>query len=185
MVLQNIDAVVLTSYHNVNYYTGFLYCQFGRKYAAVVTHDKCVTVSAGIDGGQPWRRSAYDNITYTDWHKGNFFYTIRQLLGPSLGRLGLEFDHVTLESKTWFDELYPSCNKVDVGTPIMRKRLIKSEEEKALIRQGARVADVGGAAIVGSLEEGIPEREVALAGTQAMVREIANTYPDAELLDSE
>ena len=49
-------AVVLTSMHNIAYYSGFLYCSFGRPYGLVVTDSDCVTISAGIDAGQPWRR---------------------------------------------------------------------------------------------------------------------------------
>ena len=56
MELHSLDAIVLTSMHNVAYYSGFLYCSFGRPYAAVVTATDCITVSAGIDAGQPWRR---------------------------------------------------------------------------------------------------------------------------------
>ena len=62
----DLDVVVLTSMHNVAYYTGFLYCSFGRPYAAVITQDASTTVSAGIDAGQPWRRCYGDNIIYTD-----------------------------------------------------------------------------------------------------------------------
>ena len=46
-----------------------------------------------------------------------------------------------------------------------------------MIRQGARIGDLGGAAVVAAITEGVPEYEVALAGTQAMVREIARSYP--------
>ena len=28
----NLDMVILTSMHNVAYYTGFIYCSFGRPY---------------------------------------------------------------------------------------------------------------------------------------------------------
>ena len=43
---------------------------FGRPYALVVTQDKVVSVSANIDGGQPWRRTVgTDNIVYTDWQR--------------------------------------------------------------------------------------------------------------------
>jgi creatinase len=73
MELHSLDAVVLTSMHNVAYYSGFLYCTFGRPYACVVTRTACVTISAGIDAGQPWRRSIDDNITYTDWKRDNFW----------------------------------------------------------------------------------------------------------------
>jgi len=62
-----VDVVLLTSMHNIAYYSGFLYCSFGRPYACVVTAERCVTVSANIDGGQPWRRSYGENLIYTDW----------------------------------------------------------------------------------------------------------------------
>ena len=42
----------------------------------------------------------------------------------------------------------------------------------------------GGEALVAALHEGVPEHEVALASTQAMIREIAKTYPQVEVLDS-
>ena len=63
-----IDACVLTSMHNVSYYSGFLYCSFGRPYAQVVTKTDTVTFSAGIDAAQPWRRCYGDNITLSLIH---------------------------------------------------------------------------------------------------------------------
>ena len=36
MEADSIDAVILTSIHNINYYGDFLYCSFGRQYALVV-----------------------------------------------------------------------------------------------------------------------------------------------------
>ena len=62
MAAADIEAVLLTSYHNVNYFADFLYCAFGRPYGLVVTQDKATTISANIDGGQPWRRSFGDNL---------------------------------------------------------------------------------------------------------------------------
>ena len=57
MADRQIDAALFTSYHNICYYSGFLYCYFGRKYGFLVTQDKATTIAAGIDGGQPWRRT--------------------------------------------------------------------------------------------------------------------------------
>ena len=47
MADQELDACVFTSYHNINYYSGFLFCHFGRFYGLVVTQDDEVTLSAG------------------------------------------------------------------------------------------------------------------------------------------
>src|SRR3546814_3623082 len=33
----NVDAALFTSYHCINYYSGWLYCYFGRKYGMVIT----------------------------------------------------------------------------------------------------------------------------------------------------
>ena len=36
----NLDMIILTSMHNVAYYTGFIYCSFGRPYGCIVTEKK-------------------------------------------------------------------------------------------------------------------------------------------------
>jgi len=59
----NLDAVILTSMQNVAYYSGFLYCSFGRPYSCIVTEKKNVVVSANIDAGQPNRR-CYGKILF-------------------------------------------------------------------------------------------------------------------------
>ena len=79
-----VGAAVFTSMHDIAYYSGFLYCAFGRPYGLVVTETDAVTISAGIDAGQPWRRCHGDNITYTDWQRDNYWRAI--LLDHGRGR---------------------------------------------------------------------------------------------------
>jgi creatinase len=178
-----LDAAILTSYHNICYFSDFLYCYFGRRYAFVVTPQKAVSVSAGIDAGQPWRRTFGDNITYTDWRRDNYFHALQQAL-PGVKRLGIEFDHVNIELGKLLQDAFPEVEFVDIGSPTMWLRTIKSAEEIAFIKEGARTADIGGEAVRDAIREGVPEYEVALAGTQAMVRHIAKTFPHAELMDT-
>ena len=178
-----LDAAILTSYHNICYFSDFLYCYFGRRYAFVVTPQKAISVSAGIDAGQPWRRTFGDNITYTDWRRDNYFHALQEAL-PGVKRLGIEFDHVNIELRKLLQDAFPEVEFVDIGSPTMWLRTIKSPEEIALIKEGARPADIGGEAVRDAIREGVPEYEVALAGTQAMVRHIAKTFPHAELMDT-
>jgi creatinase len=178
-----LDGAILTSYHNICYFSDFLYCYFGRRYAFVVTDKKAVSISAGIDAGQPWRRTFGDNITYTDWQRDNYFYALQQQL-PGARRLGIEFDHVNLDFRNLLQDAFPGVEFVDIGAPSMWLRTIKSSEEIALIKEGAHTADIGGEAIRNAIREGVPEYEVALAGTQTMVRHIAKTFPHAELMDT-
>ena len=187
MADSGVDAVLFTSYHNINYYSDFLFTSFGRHYGLVVTQHTHTTISANIDAGQPWRRSFGDNVVYTDWQRDNYEHAIATVLadaGVITGRLGVEDDHIPGLLRAKVAAAVPGFELVDFSQTVMRQRMIKSAEEIAVIRQGARIADIGGAAVVAAVSEGVPEYEVALAGTQAMVREIARSYPDAELRDT-
>ena len=180
---RDIDVALFTSYHNVCYLSDFLYCRFGRRYGLVVDHDTVTSVSAGIDGGQPWRRTRGENVTYTDWRSDNFFHALTPLIGAAK-RVGIEFDDVDLGLHAELERHFPSVEFVDVAAPAMRLRMIKSDEEIAHIAEMARIADLGGGACVEAIALGACEHEVALASTSRMVREIAETWPHAELLDT-
>ena len=179
----DLEAVLFTSYHNINYYADFLYCSFGRPYGLIVTPDRQTSVSANIDYGQPHRRTYGENVVYTDWQRDNYFRAIAQVI-PRVKRLGVEFDHMTLQVRDKLERFFAGIELVDVSAGCMRARMIKSSEEIAVIRNGARIADLGGEGVVAAIGDGVPEYEVTLAGTQAMVREIAKTYPHSELMDT-
>jgi len=183
MAENNVDAALFTSYHNINYYSDFLFCYFGRSYGLVVTGDKSISISANIDGGQPWRRTFGDNIVYTDWRRDNYFRAVQGEIKDG-ATVGVEFDHINIENLEKLKAALPNSKIVDISKQTMRMRMIKSAEEIAVIKNGARTADIGGAACVEAIGEGVPEHEVALHSTRAMVREIAKTYPNAELMDT-
>ena len=181
---KGVDSVLFTSYHNINYYADFVYCSFGRFYGLVVTQDKVVLIAANIDGGQPFRKGVADRaLIYTDWQKGNYFRALKQEI-PNSGTVGLEFDHLPLERMDMIKSVLPSVTFVNIAADCMQMRMIKSAEEIEFITNGANVCDVGAAALVAAVKEGVPEYEVALASTQAMVREIAKRYPHTELMDT-
>ena len=183
MAERQIDACLFTSYHNINYFSDFLYCSFGRSYGLVITRDGQTTISANIDGGQPWRRTFGDNVVYTDWHRDNFFVALKRLVRDGW-RVGIEHDHVSVETLRKLKSALPASELVDVGEPAMRMRMVKSGEEIAWIRESARVADIRGAACVEAIGVGVPEYEVALHSTRAMVRELGRSQPHIELMDT-
>ena len=183
MAAENIDAVIFTSIHNINYYNHFVYCSFGRPYGLVVTQDKLKSITANIDGGQPWRRGFGENVIFTDWEKDNYFKAMQQEVTNS-GRVGIEYDHINLENLKKLQDALSEAELVDISKMTMRQRMVKSAEEIELIRNGAQVADIGGAACVEAIGEGVPEYEVALHSTQAMVREISRRYPESDIMDT-
>ncbi len=183
MQAEGVQAAVLTSMHSIAYYSGFLYCSFGRPYALVVTATQCVTISAGIDAGQPWRRCYGDNITYTDWQRDNYWRAVRSVTGEG-AVIGQEADHLTLLQSDKMAAFLNPARVVDIAPAMMRQRMHKSPAEIALIVEGARVADVGGYAIRDAVRAGVREIDVAMAGRDAMELEIAAAFPDAEYRDT-
>ncbi|MDW4498984.1 aminopeptidase P family protein [Sulfitobacter sp. D35] len=183
MEASGVAAAVFTSMHNIAYYSGFLYCAFGRPYGLVVTETDCVTISAGIDAGQPWRRSFADNITYTDWQRDNFWRAVVSVTGTGTV-VGYEGDHLTLVQRDKLEDFLKPAATLDLAETTMRQRMHKSDAEIALIRQGAQVADAGGYAIRDAVRAGLREIDVAVAGRDAMEMEIAQRFPDAEYRDT-
>jgi creatinase len=183
MTQSGLGAVLLTSMHNIAYYSGFVYCSFGRPYGCVVTEDQCVTISANIDLGQPWRRSFGENIIYTDWKRDNYWRAVSHALAGNT-EVGIEADHMTLQSRDKLDALVAPRVVGDLSAAIMQRRMIKSQEEIALIRSGARISDIGGAAIRDAIRVGSREIDVAMAGRDAMELTIAEAHPNSELRDT-
>ena len=107
-----------------------------------------------------------------------------QQLTKGARRVAIEFDHVSLDYRQQIQDALPGVELVDVSQPSMWMRTIKSDEEIKLIKEGARICDVGGYAVAGAVKAGVPEHEVAIAGTNAMIREIAKSFPFVELMDT-
>ena len=183
MELHGLEACVFTSMHNIAYYSGFLYCSFGRPYGLVVTPTQSITISAGIDAGQPWRRCHGDNITYTDWQRDNYWRAILSVTG--IGRvIGCEADHLTLLQSEKLNHFLQPKRGVDISRGTMEQRMMKSMAELDIIRHGAAVADIGGFAIRDAIKIGAREIDIAMAGRDAMEMEIAKRFPDAEYRDT-
>ena len=183
---QGMHMVILTSMHNIAYYTGFIYCSFGRPYGCVITQKKIVTISANIDASQPWRRSHCDNVIYTDWKRDNFLRAIVSIIdrddSPKI--IGIENDHITLDIKEKLNSIFFNSVFKNIADHLMQLRMIKSDEEIEIIKNGARIADLGAEEIVKHIKPGQTEIEIAIAGRDRMEREIAKTYPDAEYMDT-
>ncbi|MDC0215987.1 aminopeptidase P family protein [Candidatus Pelagibacter sp.] len=183
---KNLDMIFLTSMHNIAYYTGFIYCSFGRPYGCIITENKIFTISANIDSSQPWRRSHSENVIYTDWKQDNFLKAIVSVIGrdnpPKF--IGIENDHVTLDIKNKLNSLFSFSIFSNVSDDLMKLRMIKSNEEIEIIKNGARIADIGGEEMVKNIRSGETELEIAIAGRDKMEREIAKTYPEAEYMDT-
>ena len=176
----DMDMAILTSMHNV------AYCSFGRPYGCVVTQEKILTISANIDASQPWRRSHCDNVIYTDWKRDNFLKAIVSIIGREdpPKKIGIENDHITVDTKDKLNSIFSNAIFKNIANHLMKQRMVKSDEEIEIIKNGARIADLGAEEIVKHIKPGQTELEIAIAGRDCMEREIAKTYPEAEYMDT-
>jgi len=179
----NLEAVILTSLQNIAYYSGFLYCSFGRPYACVVTDKRNIVVSANIDAGQPGRRCYGENLIYTDWERDNYFKAIISLV-KKVKKIGIEKDHLTMERYQNLKDSLGNPEIIDISPSTMLQRMIKTEEEIALIKSGAKIADIGGEALVKEIKVGASEIDIAMVGRDAMEKAIAKYHPNSELRDT-
>lgn len=182
MAERDLDAVILTSMHGILYFSDFLYCSFGRPFGLVVTRDRSTVLAPLVDYGHPWRRTGAV-LSYTDWRRDTFYDGARTLVGAA-SRVGIEFDHLAVAAHRKLADALAPAGLVDVTEPLMTLRMVKSAEEIALITEAARIADLGGEACRAALGDGVAEHEVVLAGTDAMVRAIAQSRPASELRDT-
>lgn len=182
MAANDVDAALFTSHQSLVHVSGWLYCAFGRKIGMVLTQTAGTTISSGIDGGRPWRRSFGANISYTDWRRDNFYRALRQLT-HGVQRLALEYDHISLDDRRKLEAALPGVEMVDIGPVATALRMVKSAEELALLRQSARIGGIGIAAGVSAISAGMPEYEIAIAATNAMIREAGGAFPMVELMD--
>jgi len=182
---KNIEATVFTSIHNIAYFSNYVYCSMGRPYALVVTQDSQTSVSALVDGGQPWRRTYGDNIIYTDWKKDNYIHAIKEIIGDAKENVGVEMDHMNLLTHKKLSAALPSANIVDISQETGEQRMIKSDEEIEITKIGAAAADIGGEACKAAIKEGVEEWQIAREVVNAMTEYMAKTLDDrAEIMDA-
>ena len=122
-------------------------------------------------------------MIYTDWKRDNFWRAVRHVVG-SHQKLGIESDHLTLAAHQRLETMVNVNDLVDLSGDMMKLRMIKSDEEIRLIREGARIADVGGYAIRDAIRAGTREIDIAMTGRDAMELEIAKSFPESELRDT-
>ena len=186
---KSLDAVILTTLHNVLYYTGFFCPPYGRLHSAVIPRNgEPALIVSTIEDVRPQYCCYYEDIrTFHDWEMSPLDNNVRlfdEVLrdnGIQSGRIGIEEDAVSVALMRMIDARLKGFSFEDVAFATMRQRLIKSEEEIALIRHGVQICEVGGYAAIEALKPGVSETQVARAANSAIEDELGKRFPDIEV----
>lgn len=65
-------ACVFTSYHNIHYFSDFIFCYFGRPYAFIVTPTKTISVSTGKAISSLFQVSEFESMVFLAVNVSNF-----------------------------------------------------------------------------------------------------------------
>jgi Xaa-Pro aminopeptidase len=183
-----LEGVVLTSWPGIFHATGAPIFQFGRPAAAIVpTAGEPAIVCSIIELEHVRAQSPITDVrTYRDFGLGES-WTSPQGPGRSLGelvaivvrdrgleraRLGFEDGSLPVRLFRALGEQLPSVAWSPASDLVDRQRLVKSEEELALLRAADAIADAGLASMLGILREGATARDMHEAGRTAMLERV-------------
>jgi Xaa-Pro aminopeptidase len=111
---------------------------------------------------------AWEDSGARRWEK-----VLGQALDNKPGRVSVERGVLPAIVRNWFDEQYPDLFLQDISQALGEMRAIKSPEEIGVMRQAGVIAAAMMHAAEGTLAEGVPEYEAALAVIQAGTRAAA------------
>jgi len=178
MAQEGIDVAVLTDESSIAYFAGFwgyLGVEFGRPTFLILRPDSApvvitplmesqmVSTMTWVDDVRPWE----------DAGENNWPAVLDAALAPAAETIHVERGQIPAIVRAFFDDRLPACRLADVGPVMGAMRTVKSPAEIAVMRQAGTIAGAMMAAARGSLAEGVPEYESALAVIDAGTRAAA------------
>ena len=100
------------------------------------------------------------------------------LAGDAYVTIGVDANNLYPPVRTFLEERFPSILIVDISSELADMRAVKSPEEIDIMKKAGDIALSMATAARGSIQEGIPEYEVALAINNAAVRKAAEFLTD-------
>lgn len=165
MTEAEVDAILLLHHRDILYYAGT-----ARPAALLVSPGNTVLfVRRGIDCAQ---REA--TVTRVEAMMG--FSSVVEVvaeLGLTGGVLGTEFDLVPAQIYQRLGESFPNWTLADVTPLVLDQRMIKDEEEIAITRRAASVADVGHRAAAQTIAPEVSELTLATE-VEAAIRRVGH-----------
>ena len=175
---QGIDLAVLADEDTIAYFGGFwgyLGVEYGRPTLMLVPRDGAPTVITPLMESEMVAAMTWveDVRGWEDGGENRWENVLRELLHghrPS-ARLGWEPWRTPPEVELVIDERFDCARIADLGPMIGQMRMIKSDEEVAIMRRAGEVAAAMMGAVRATLAPGVPEHEIAqtalTAGTRA------------------
>ena len=184
---KGLEIAFLHTADNVFYTTRVpLLSGWGRPMWGVVKHTgEAAVVGAMIEKENMERHAqvrevlAYADETNVYQASLKLVSDVLQRWAPRATRIGLERDLLPVGLHEVLQERFPEAGFVDIGDDLGAIRIIKSEEEIALLELGATIAKLGANAFLEALSENTTELAVVAHAVAEMNRALGALCPDA------
>lgn len=173
-----LDLALITDESSIAYFAGFwgyLSVEFGRPTFLIIrAHDEPIVITPLMESEMAGAMTWVDNVqTWEDFGANRWDTVLKQTLGNSLSKLGIERDAMPAIVRNWLDEELKGVELQDVSHLIGDMRMVKSPLEIEVMKQAGQIAGAMMGAAEGALAENAPEYEAALAVINAGTRKAA------------
>ena len=160
-----VDALLVRGPENICYLSGYETPGYYKYHCLVLSRDEPVLVLRRFEEPNVWEFSWLARTAPVDDHENPTQVTAR-----TLERMGLGDKRLGVEKTGWFfsvDEYdtlrstLPKATLVDTSTVVERARVVKSDEEIAMMRRAARIANLATRAGIDAVQAGRTEDELA------------------------
>lgn len=152
----DVDAIIIASSINRRYLSNFT----GSAGVLLLTHsDNILVTDFRYREQAPQQATAYTVIE----HQGMIVNRLAELVATNgIKTLAFEQEHVTYAEYRMWDSLFTATELVPTNGIVEHIRIVKDEQELAIIQTAARMADDAFEHILSYIRPGITERDVAL-----------------------
>lgn len=161
MESRNLDAAYVTHPVSIAYLTGVQAEPYERLMALAVRRDRVTLIVPAIERENAERVKPDADIDA--WRDGEDPYKLVHRALHGFDRLGVEKDHLTVAAADALRERVGAHEMEDIGHEIRRLRRTKSRSELEKLERAAAITDAVTDEILGWLEAGKSELEVAVA----------------------
>ncbi len=173
-----INLALFTDESSIAYLAGFwgyLGIEFGRPTFLILRPEGAPTVITPLMESEMVSAMTWvsDIRPWEDFGQNNWTRVLNETLGSAPEKIWVESMSLPAVARAFLDERYPGVPLHDISQILGAQRMIKAPEEIEVMRQAGRIAGDMMRAAEGSLKEGLPEYESALAVINAGTRAAA------------
>jgi Xaa-Pro dipeptidase len=168
------DCVVIPSFHNSYYASGFPMRQFGRYSITILFRDSDpVIIAPTFEAAGIATNSPIEDVRYYLDDGSPIEVTSKLIAGILRERqvraVGIEAEGMSAAMVARLRDALPRAEFIDESASIDITRLASSEEELAYLRKAVEIGDVGMGALLDAMRPGADETRLAAVAVAAMV----------------